>query len=98
MKRESDERADSLSMAVAQRIDAVCMRFEAGWQAGTMARLEDFLGEAAGAERHELLRELLRVELDWRQQRGEQPSLADYLSRFLDEASLLREVIASRVE
>ena len=88
----------SLPLDVERRIDAVCMRFEVGWQAGTSPRLEDFLGETAGPERHELLRELLRVELDWRQQRGEQPSLADYLSRFPDEAALLHEVLASRVE
>src|SRR2546423_1519480 len=93
MKPESDH-----SLALARRIDAVCIRFEAGWQAETPPRLEDFLGETAGAERHELLRELLCVELDWRQQQGDRPSLPDYLSRFPDHASLLREVLASRVE
>src|SRR5262245_46432911 len=98
MRPESDERGDSLSLSVAQRIDDVCMRFEAGWQAGTPPRLEDFLGEAAGAERRELLRQLLRVELDWRRRQGDRPALAEYLACFPDHASLVREVVASRVE
>src|SRR4051794_40524476 len=93
MKPESDH-----SLAAAQRIDAVCMRFEVGWQAETPPRLEDLLGETTGAERPGLVRELLCVELDWGRQQGERPSLADFLSRFPNHASLLREVLASRVE
>jgi eukaryotic-like serine/threonine-protein kinase len=97
MTPESEKRGDSLSLTAAQRIDEVCVRFEAGWQAGTPPRLEDFLGEAAGAEPQVLLRQLLCVELDWRRRQGDRPSLTEYLARFPDHASLVREVVARRV-
>src|SRR5438552_15739656 len=66
----------------AGRLDPVCDRFEEAWRAGGSPRLEDFLLEAAEADRPALLRELLALELDYRGRRGERPVPEDYLQRF----------------
>jgi hypothetical protein len=54
-------------------LDRLCDRFEAAWAAGQRPSLEDFLAEAAEAERPAVLRELLLVELHYRRQSGENP-------------------------
>jgi tetratricopeptide (TPR) repeat protein len=87
----------SLSLSVARRIDAVCVRFEAAWRAGQAPRIEDFLGDTQQAERETLLWELLRIEIDHRLRRGDVPTVADYLGRFPNRDRLLREEIEERV-
>src|SRR5262249_30299810 len=66
MRPERSDRGDSLPLSADMRIDEVCARFEAAWLTGQAPRIEDFLGDVEAAERDALLRELLRVELDWR--------------------------------
>src|SRR5215468_7257693 len=89
MKPETPEWGDSLPLSVAERIDEVCTRFEAAWQNG-QPRLEEFLGAAEGSEREALLRELLRVELDYRCQDGSVPAVEQYRGRFPGCEPLLR--------
>src|SRR5947209_14921203 len=60
----------------------MCLRFEAACQAGQCPRPEDFLGDAAGRERSALLRELIRLEVHYRRQRGEAPPEEEYRRRF----------------
>jgi serine/threonine-protein kinase len=76
-----DEQATA-SVSVQQRVDAAWLRFEDAWKAGQFPRLEDFLDEALPAERALLLRELLRLELDYRRRRGDQPGAEEYKRRF----------------
>jgi eukaryotic-like serine/threonine-protein kinase len=73
---------ESLPLDMLERIDAVCVRFEAAWGAGRSPRLEDFLGEATGAERAALFRELLAVELEYRRERKDVPTRDHYARRF----------------
>src|SRR5215467_1992604 len=87
----------SLSLSVARRIDAVCVRFEAAWRAGQAPRIEDFLGDTQQAERETLLWELLRIEIDHRLRQGDVPAAEDYLGRFPDRDKLLREEIEERM-
>ena len=54
----------SLSLATLERIDRVCLEFEAAWKRDEKPRVEDHLGSAQGAERRELLRELLLLDLE----------------------------------
>jgi hypothetical protein len=77
------------------RIDEVCLRFEAAWQEGYTPRLEDYLGDAAGEERAALLRQLLRVELEFRGH-GRVPAVEDYLDRFPGHELLIREEFERR--
>jgi hypothetical protein len=96
MGAEPPDRNESLSLSAVLRIDAVCTRFEAAWQAGQTPRIEDFLGAAEGAEREALLRELLRVELDWRLRQGSVPAAEDYLGRFPGHEALVRTEVEGR--
>jgi tetratricopeptide (TPR) repeat protein/tRNA A-37 threonylcarbamoyl transferase component Bud32 len=63
-------------------LDRLCDRFEAAWAAGHSPAIEDFLPEAAEADRPALLRELMLVELHYRRQAGECPKPEDYAARF----------------
>ena len=72
-------------------LDTICNRFEAAWKAGQRPRIEDYLGEAEGDRRPELFRELLLLDVHYRNQRGASPSTADYLERFPEHAALIDE-------
>src|SRR5262249_49360521 len=91
MNSPNDSDNESLSFEAERRIDAVCQRFEDAWKAIHPPRLEDFLGEVTVPERSALLRELLQLELDYRQRNGDTPDLAKYLARFPNDAALIRE-------
>src|SRR5436305_615846 len=97
MRSANPERGESLSLAAAMRVDAVCVTFEAAWQAGQTPRIEDFLGVAEEPEREALLWELLRIEIDCRLQRGSVPAVEEYLGRFPDRDMILRDEIEGRV-
>jgi formylglycine-generating enzyme required for sulfatase activity len=84
----------SLSLSLAQEVDAVCLRFEAAWQAGQRPRIEDYLRDTAGHGQAALLWELLRVELERRAAAGEQLRPDEYQSRFPGHAALVCEAFA----
>ncbi len=70
------------------RIDQICSRFESAWRSGPRPDLGDFLGDipaGTGDERRALFAELLKVDLEYRLKRGEQPAAAEYRQRFPDE-------------
>ncbi|MBV9124208.1 MAG: hypothetical protein JO112_12695 [Planctomycetes bacterium] len=73
---------DSAALSVQARVDAVCLRFEEAWKAGRRPRVEDYLKGTPEADRPVLLRELLRLELEYRGQRGETPILEEYRPYF----------------
>jgi predicted Ser/Thr protein kinase len=77
---------DGERLALLKRIDATCLRFEDEWRVGRTPCLSSYLGDAAGPERSALLRELLRVELDYRCRNGDSPSSGDYLRLFPEDA------------
>jgi serine/threonine-protein kinase len=89
--REGD---GSLPLEVEQRIDAVCVRFEAAWQEACPPRPEDFLGDATGPEREALLRELLQLDLDYRSRQQGMLEPQGYAARFPDHAALIAEEVA----
>src|SRR5262245_43036488 len=82
MNDEQPQDPGSTTLRMADRLDRACDRFEAAWRAGERPAVEDYLGEAAGAERSALLFELIAADLEWRRRRGERPDPADYLARF----------------
>jgi serine/threonine-protein kinase len=69
-----------------ERVDQVCDRFEAAWVAagstGQRPRIEEYLGDTTEPERSELLRELLALELAYRRDGDEKPTLQEYQLRF----------------
>jgi hypothetical protein len=75
---------DSEQLALEWQVDAVCLRFEAAWQAGQRPGIEDYLADAQEPLRSALLRELLKLDIEYRQKAGESPSPEDYRDRFPD--------------
>src|SRR5262245_28693291 len=77
---------DAVPVSVGRRLDDVCRRFEAAWQATRPAAppplIEDYLNMAAEPERSALLLELILVEVHYRRRRGEVPDLEEYQCRF----------------
>src|ERR1051325_4351928 len=76
------QKNDRLSLAAERRIDEACVRFERALQAKQMVAIEDHLGAVAESEGSALLRELLRLEVEYRLRRGEQPTVDEYRARF----------------
>jgi WD40 repeat protein len=59
------------------RVDRLADRFEAAWRAGQAVRIEDYLAEVGEDDRSVVLRELLVVEMQLRNERGEFEHEAD---------------------
>jgi WD40 repeat protein/serine/threonine protein kinase len=75
---------DGLPPSLLRHAEQVCRRFEAVWKAGGRPAIEDHLREAPEPERRALLRELIEVEVEYRQRAGEAPEAEDYRQRFPD--------------
>jgi len=81
-----------------ERIHRVCTAFEVTWKRGETPRIEEHLGEFAGTERAQLLRELLALELDYRCRRGDTLSARDYHARFPDHQNVVAEALSDSFE
>lgn len=63
---------DTLPLAAQERIDEICIRFEDAWRGGDQPRVEPYLDGVPESERSLLFQELLRLELYYQQQSGQQ--------------------------
>jgi serine/threonine protein kinase len=63
-------------------VDEICDRFEGAWRARQRPRIEDYLANAPEAERPELLRWLLPLEIELRRDDDENPTADEYVVRF----------------
>src|SRR5262249_14650904 len=98
MSAPSNLEPGELAPTVGRIVDQVCNRFEEAWKAGGSPKIEDYLPAADTPECAALLVELIALAIFYRRQRGEQPSVAEYRTRFpeLDGARL--EKIFAEVE
>jgi serine/threonine-protein kinase len=79
-----------------REVEEVCERFEAVWKAGGRPQIEEFLGEVLEPTRPTLLRELLKMDLEYRRKQGEQPDQAEYRARFgMERESIVADVFAT---
>ena len=78
----SDPSEDPASLSLLDRIDKVNDAFDAAWRAGQEPKLEQCLAQFSETERRETLRLLLKVELSYRRQRGDDPTPDEYRARF----------------
>ena len=76
---------------LADRIDRVCVQFEADWKAGRRPAVEDIVTGWAGSGRAELLAQLLAIEFHYRRRARDVPPLADYLRRFPDDREIVEK-------
>jgi hypothetical protein len=81
---------NSLPASRLDEIIGVCDRFEAAWRAGTPRTIEDDLQGVEEDLRPHLLGALLALEVELRQQRGERPTLGEYVARFPGSEDLVR--------
>jgi WD40 repeat protein len=77
---------DSLPLALALRVDEICLRFEDAWKAepdsGRRPALEECLADSPEPERSVLAGELIRLDVCYRRQKGEAPRAEDYAAVF----------------
>lgn len=82
-------------VTVRSQLDSACDAFERAWQTESTPRLEDYLSRCPPEYRWQLLRDLLDLELDYRQRRGSQPDPTEYLDRFPSDAECVRAAFAA---
>src|SRR5262245_61846639 len=91
--------SETLPVSVQLRIEEVCTRFEHAWKAAgvdeSLPRIEDYLGEPTEPERSALLQELLRLDLYYRQHRGERPTAEGYTARYPHDGEAIRAIFAA---
>jgi eukaryotic-like serine/threonine-protein kinase len=78
-----------------RNIDAICNRFEADWRRDQCPDLETYLAGWPALGRPALFRELLRLELEFRSNRGERLAAAAYQRRFPELAGVIDAVFQS---
>ena len=64
-----------------RRIDKICDAYESDWSKGKRPNINGFLEQCDEANRAELFYELLLVELEFRRNQGERPTLARIFAR-----------------
>lgn len=77
------------------RVDEICDDFETAWQSDARPRIEDFLDRIGEPDRDRLFRELLCLELDYRDDRDEIPDRAEYFARFPGYVNTINDVFDS---
>ena len=77
---EASRNGMSAPPEVERRLDLACRRFESAWKG--RPRIEDYLEGWPEPARSALLRELLRLEVQFRRRRGENCKVAEYQQRF----------------
>lgn len=82
MAAEVNSSNASLPLPALERMERVCLEFEAAWKQGFNPQIEDYVGAAQSLERSGLLRELLLLDVDYRSRREERPSENEYHVRF----------------
>ena len=81
-----------------RRLDQVCDRYEDAWRDGFGPRIEDYLRDAdvPPSRRAAMLVELLKVDRELRQARGDPPTISEYLDRFPGYAPVVRSLFGDQ--
>jgi serine/threonine protein kinase/WD40 repeat protein len=77
-------------------IELLCVRFEAELRSGGKPQIEAYVEQAPEGARPELIRELLKLDIHYRRERGETILPGDYTSRFPEHASLIEMLLSDR--
>lgn len=94
--------ADQISINIFDRIDSLCATFRTRWKQGKRPRIEEFLDQVGDDAKANLFRNLLQLDIRFRQRNGEHLDSNDYLQRFpqftthirqaFDESTLISDV------
>src|SRR5262245_36314850 len=89
MSGNANDCGESLPVSVARHLDQLCNRHEDALRTGRRPSLRQSLDEIDEPARPALLRELLRLELEYRGRAGERPAPEAYLAQFPEQAELI---------
>ena len=92
------DKRDGQELPTIQRIDLVCDAFESAWSNGERPVIEEFLGDTEGEERDQLIRELVALDIEYREKQGETPHLEEYSTRFQSDQSNLQTLFLPETE
>lgn len=67
---------------IANRIDAICDRFESAWKSGERPSISDFLDPTIGPHLSTLFVELVSIDVEYRAISGEEPSREEYAALY----------------
>src|SRR5437016_882405 len=70
----------ALPLPLVRRVEKICNRFEAAWKAGRRPQVKDFANDVPEPARPVLVRELIRLDVDYRRLDGEEPGPREYLA------------------
>lgn len=70
------------SVNVFDLINSICDKFRKAWKSGKRPQIETFLLNVPEHAREQLFRNLLMLDIRYRERNGERPEVADYLQRF----------------
>jgi serine/threonine protein kinase/Tfp pilus assembly protein PilF len=88
---------DSWTPSLALRVEQTCNRFEAARKAGQRPRIEHYLGLTPEPERVVLLRELLAVELEYREKCGDGVTTEELCRQFPEYSELIGSLLRPRL-
>ncbi len=74
------------------QVDEVCDQFDAAWRDGQRPEIEPYLARFAEPLRSRAMRELLLIEIEYREAAGERPTLKQYIDRFPNDAQSVKQV------
>lgn len=87
-------RQKKLPIEALERIDNLCSEFEGQWQSNQPPTIESLLPrDLPEHERNALLAELIVLDVDYRQRRGETPAAQEYIDRFPEDSALIKEAL-----
>jgi serine/threonine protein kinase len=87
----------TLSPEEAERVDCVCDEFEDAWKRGERPELKRYVNDLDTPVGKVLLHELLKLELEYRGRKGEQPTTEEYRALFPDHADSIAAFFESIV-
>lgn len=89
------KQATKLSVTALEKIDEHCLKFEEEWQQGNTPPIKPFLNSFQGtpAERAALLGELIALDADYRQKRGESLNKNAYLQDFPRDQTVIEDAL-----
>jgi tRNA A-37 threonylcarbamoyl transferase component Bud32/tetratricopeptide (TPR) repeat protein len=85
----NSENGKDPSLAGMWLIEELCDKFESLWRNDAVPNLDEFLTEVPDKYRTAAVKELLALEIEYRRQRGEALSLAEYQARFPASADII---------
>jgi len=92
------ESQQTAAESIGGRLVAFCEQFEVAWKSGKRPSVRHYLERWEQPNDSELLRELLRIDLDYRRLNGDDVTPAEYESSFPDQQDVISEAFATTVE